>query len=93
MAGRRHRLHEPWMYDRKPEAGRRSVALRHASDCSSGKMGYDSKQLARVATARATAAHGEALGVYRCKECSRWHKTSKLGGTTVPVSEKARRVA
>lgn len=93
MSGRRRKPHESWMYDRKPDAGRRSTALRNAADCPSGKMGYDSKHIARVATARATSHHGEPLGVYRCHHCGRWHKTSKLGGTTVPVSAKARRVA
>ena len=47
------------------------------AECSSAKIGYDEEWQAREAAAHSQKERGIELDVYQCRECLRWHLTSK----------------
>ncbi len=59
----------------------RAVANKLRAECSSAKAAYDTKATARSEAARITKYSRDCKGqlyVYKCRECDRYHLTSKV---------------
>jgi hypothetical protein len=70
----------PWKH--RPHTSVKSSAMAAANDCSTNKLGFDTKQTARTEAAVKARAFGVDLAIYRCPECRRWHLTTDSDRTT-----------